>query len=123
MYVDDISAVVSGHQLDAVMTKAQQLTDNQVEWLEDNGMVVSPGKSKLIICTTRDLRRARIQHLPDGVWVQGNLVAPTQSERILGIYLDQSMSWETHLWGENWRETDNFPGVVSQLMGRAGLLV
>ena len=123
MYVDDTSAVVSGHQLDAVMTKAQQLTDNQVEWLEDNGMVVSPGKSKLIICTTRDLRRARIQHLPDGVWVQGNLVAPTQSERILGIYLDQSMSWETHLWGENWRETDNFPGIVSQLMGRAGLLV
>ena len=55
--------------------------------------------------------------------MQGRLVPPTQSERILGIYLDQSLSWETHLWVKNWRDTDNFPGIVSQLMGRAGLLV
>merc|ERR1711888_44663 len=85
-------------------------------------MVVMQGKSKLVICTTRDLRRARIQHLPNGIWVQGKLAPPTQSERILGIYLDQSLIWETHFWGENWRYADNFPGIVSQLMGRAGLL-
>ena len=40
MYVDDTPAVVSGLQLDEVMAKAQQLTNNQVDWLEDNGMVV-----------------------------------------------------------------------------------
>ena len=52
-----------------------------------------------MICATRDLRRARVQH-----------------------HLDQDLSWSSYLWGESWRERDNYQGVISQLMGRAALL-
>ena len=49
MYVDDTSSVVSAPDQDSLLAAAQMLTTRQAEWLQDNGMVVSPGKSKLMV--------------------------------------------------------------------------
>ena len=122
MYVDDTSSVVTSPQLHTLAQAAQVLVNKQVQWLEDNGMVVSPAKSKLLISANKDLRRARVQGQHQGVTVQGRAVMPTQSERILGLYIDQDLTWKSYLWGEKWRQEDNFPGLIPQLMGRAALL-
>ena len=122
MYVDDTSSVVSAPEQDTLLAAAQMLATRQVEWLEDNGMIVSPTKSKLMVCAIGELRRARIQGPVPGINVQGSVVEPTRSERVLGLYLDQDLSWRSYLWGEGWRPKDNFPGLVHILMGRAAIL-
>ena len=86
-------------------------------------MVVSPAKTKFLICANSELRRARVTStVPHSIMVQGKAVLPTPSERILGLYLDQDMGWKSYLWGESWGERDNFPGIIPQLMGRAALV-
>ena len=44
MYVDDTSSVVTAPDQDSLLAAAQMLATRQAEWLQDNGMVVSPGK-------------------------------------------------------------------------------
>ena len=122
MYVDDTSSVVTASDQDNLLAAAQMLATRQAEWLQDNGMVVSPGKSKLLVCAIGELRRARLMDPPPGIRVQGNLVLPTRSERVLGLYFDQDLSWRSYLWGEGWRPKDNFPGLINILMGRAAIL-
>ena len=101
MYVDDTSSVVKSQQMLGLILSAQNLATGQAEWLEDNGMVVSPGKSKLLICANQELRRARVQGPPQGIVVAGQSGMPTPSERILGLYLDQDLTRRSYLWGGN----------------------
>ena len=114
--------MVKGQQMTDLILSAQKLATGQAEWLEDNGMVVSPGKSKFVICANQELRRERLQCPPQGIVVGGHTVMPTPSERILGLYIDQDITWRSYLWGEEWRDTDNFPGLIPQLMGRVAML-
>ena len=95
MYVDDTSSVVTSPQMPGLILSAQNLATGQAEWLEDNGMVVSPGKTKFIICANQELRRARLQCPPQGIVVGGHTVMPTPSERILGLYIDQDLTWRS----------------------------
>ena len=122
MYVDDTSSVVTAPDQDSLLAAAQMLAPRQAEWLQDNGLVVSPGKSKILVCAIGDLRRSRLLDPLPGIRVQGNLVVPTRSERVLGLYFDQDLSWRSYLWGEGWRPKDNFPGLIHVLMGRAAIL-
>ena len=74
------------------------------------------------MCAIGDLRRSRLLDPLPGIRVQGNLVVPTRSETVLGLYFDQDLSWRSYLWGEGWRPKDNFPGLIHVLMGRAAIL-
>ena len=54
--------------------------------------------------------------------VGGNIIGATPSEKLLGVVMSEDFSWHSHLWGESWREKDNLPGVIPQLIQRLGLL-
>ena len=54
--------------------------------------------------------------------LEGDFINPTISERYLGIYLSSNMSWQHYIYGENWRTKDNFPGLISILNSRIGML-
>ena len=55
-------------------------------------MVVSPAKSKIMLATSKELRRMRVHGQPQGVMVQGKLVLPTRSERPLGLNQDKYLT-------------------------------
>ena len=98
-YVDDTTSLVFAPDQDTLLAAAQMLATRQVEWLLDNGMIVSPTKSKLMVCAIGELRRARILGTLPGIRVNGNMVEPTRSERVRGLYLDQDLSWRSYIWG------------------------
>ena len=52
----------------------------------------------------------------------GNRVVETESEKLLGLVVNNTMTWSHYLYGEKWRTEDNFPGLMSQLSQRVGLL-
>ena len=54
--------------------------------------------------------------------VEDKVVRETKSEKLLGLILDQDLTWKTYLWGENWRDEDNWPGLIPQLTKRVGLI-
>ena len=85
-------------------------------------MVLSISKSKPIVACTRKLRRARAVSEDLHIMVCTQQIKATQSEKLLGMVLNRDLTWSTHLWGETWRDKDNWPGLVSQLANRVGIL-
>ena len=55
--------------------------------------------------------------------MDGKRVEETRSEKLLGVIINNKMTWSDHLHGEDWREKgDNNPGVIPQLAQRLGIL-
>ena len=121
-YVDDDSEQESNKDPEQLQIALQTRTNNTTQWLMDNMMVVAPKKTKLIVSATRELRAARPIINPVRLKVGEVTVEPTQSEKLLGVVIDQDLTWRSHLWGETWREGKNWPGVFAQLLRRLGLL-
>ena len=121
-FVDDTTDQEMHSNPIVLVENIQQRADNLVSWLQDNLMVVAPHKTKLVISATPNLRAAQGGNLDLSIKVGGLTVKPTESEKLLGVILNQEMTWSHHLWGENWLENDNLPGIIPQLIKRLGLL-
>ena len=91
-------------------------------WLQDILMVVAPLKTKLIIGCTPEMREARCSNVDFSIDVCGKTIKLTESEKLLGIIINQDLTWSHHLWGETWRDHDNHPGLINQLLKRLGML-
>ena len=81
------------------------------------------GESKLLIVGTAELRRSRLGDGLKSILVDGKTVVETKSEKLLGVVINNTMTWKDHLHGEVWRtEEKNTPGVIGQLSQRLGIL-
>ena len=122
MYVDDDTDVVHDANPVHLHQMIQQKADCSVSWLTDNRMCVAGDKSKLLIIGTRKLRSLKLEE-PMKIKVDNKEVEETQSEKLLGVVINNELTWQEHLHGEHWREGDqNAPGLVPQLSQRVGIL-
>ena len=79
------------------------------------------GKHQFII-GTREMRKAKLGDEVHSIIVEGKVVPETKSERLLGVVMNNTMTWSDHLHGEHWRIEDNSPGLIPQLSQRVGLI-
>ena len=114
MFVDDDTDVVSDPNPEVLINKIQKQADLSCSWLKDNRMCVAGDKSKLLIVGTRDLRRNRLGDQPCSILVDGKVVTESKSEKLLGVVMNNTMTWHEHLHGEDWREEGNAPGLIPQ---------
>ena len=114
-FVDDHADICMGDSINDVQNRLQNEANNTSEWLRINGMAISSEKTKVMVMKTDSPPNITIE-------IEGDLITPTISERYLGIYLSSNMSWQHYLYGENWRNSDNFPGLISILNSRIGML-
>ena len=119
MFVDDDTDCVSSCDLKELRENIQSEAQNSCDWLNDNRMVVAGQKSKLLVVSTRELKR---KLCIDGtgalsVIVDGKQVFESQSERLLGITVNNSITWKDHLYGDGVNQ-----GLIPQLSQRVGIL-
>ena len=57
--MDDISEVVWDSTLEGVLLKAEDRAASSIAWLEDNGMVMAPSKSKLLVMGIKVLLKSK----------------------------------------------------------------
>ena len=122
LYVDDDTEQESDERPEILQSKLQRRVDNITEWLSDNRMVVEPNKTKLIVSMTKELKSRRFPDLQLSIKVGDKVITNTPSEKLLGVVLSEDLTWRPHIWGENWRETDNWGGLIPQLIQRLGML-
>ena len=122
LFVDDDTDVVSDPDPVQLMRKIQKEADLSCSWLKDNRMIVAGEKSKLLIVGTKELRRSKLTEEPLSILVDGKIVSETKSEKLLGIVINNQMTWKEHLYGEDWRMEGNSPGLIPQLTQRFGIL-
>ena len=122
MYVDDATVVVQDSDPELLRQKIQLEADLSADWLRDNRMCVAGEKSKLLIIGTKKLRDMKVS-MPVEIMVDDKKVIDSESEKLLGIVINNRLTWKEHLYGETWREVDkNEVGLIPQLSQRVGIL-
>mgnify|MGYP001179234605 FL=1 len=116
VYVDDDTDSVHADHPEQLVDKLQKEVNNTVSWLKDNRLCVAGDKSKLLIVAHQELRKARLTDKL-AIQVDGQRVEETSSEKLLGLVINNKLTWKEHLYGDE----DN-PGLISQLKQRLGTL-
>ena len=82
-------------------------------------MNCSGEKTKLLICGTRAMRQSRIEneYLQPKVKVCGDDIKESSSEKLLGVIVNNTLSWKNHLHGN---EEDE--GLIKNLSKRVNML-
>ena len=118
LYVDDDSDTVSDCDPKVLKDKIETEAGLSVEWLKDNRLCVAADKSKLLIIGTPQLKLSKLNQADKmNINVDGKIIEESSSEKILGIIVNNTLTWKNHLYGDN----DN-PGLIPQLSKRVGML-
>ena len=116
VYVDDDSDTVHAAEPERLKELIQIEADNSASWLSDNGLCVAGDKSKLLVIGTRQRRNQKMNHKMS-INVDGKEVVETASEKLLGVVINNELTWKNHLHGD----ADN-EGLITQLSKRLGIL-
>ena len=123
LFVDDDTDCVSDANPDTLIEKMQHEADNSCDWLRDNRMCIAGQKSKLLIVGTKELKKKKCDNRELSIYVDGKLVNETESEKLLGIIVNNKITWKEHFYGESWRPAgENSQGLIPQLSQRLGIL-
>ena len=68
------------------------------DWVHDNKLVCSGSKTRLLVIGTKELRRSKL-NAKMGIRVAGHYVEETQSEKLLGLMINSTMTWHNHIHG------------------------
>ena len=82
-------------------------------------MVCSGAKTKLLIVGTKELRRTKLNNnaITIKINVDGHQVEESESERLLGVIINNTMTWEHHLYGN-----DDNKGLIPKLSQRSKII-
>ena len=118
VYIDDDTDTVSAPDFESLRSKIQREAKNSADWIKDNRLCVSGDKSKLMVIGTSALRRLKI---PDqmSIIIDGKVVNESEDERLLGVRMNNSLTWKSHLYGD---ENRSVVGLIQQLSQRVGVL-
>ena len=98
LYMDDDTDNVIDSNPTNLMIKLQQQANKSTEWISDNGMVCSGGKTKLIIMASRDIRLSKIDFNTNfQVNVCNKVVSESADEKLLGVIISNDLTWRRHV--------------------------
>ena len=117
VYVDDDTDFVKDKDPANLKTKIQAEAENSAQWLRDNRLCVAGEKTKLLVLATAEQRASKVLDGDMKIHVDGKEVVETSSEKLLGVVLNNHLTWKNHLYGDNENR-----GLVPQLSQRLGML-
>ena len=99
--------------------KIQEQAIKSTSWVHDNKLVCSGSKTKLLVVGTKELRRSKLTSKSRilKINVAGHEVIESNSERLLGLVINNTMTWENHLY-----RNEEYSGIVSKLSQRTGMI-
>ena len=117
VYVDDNSDFTKDEDPAVLNANIQSEAEKSTNWLKDNRLCVAGEKSKLLILGHSELRAAKNLNEPRKIYIDGKEVLESESEKLLGLVINNTLTWKNHLYGDQ----EN-TGLVSQLGKRLGML-
>ena len=119
LYADDDTDTVSDCDADKLQEKIQREANLSTEWVKDNKLVCSGSKTKLLVVGTRELRKCKLVNYDKTIEIEvdGHKVKESQSERLLGVLINNTMTWENHLHGNS-----EYKGLIPKLSQRANYI-
>ena len=123
LYADDTTEVVADKDEETLETKIQSKAATSTQWISDNRMLCSGGKTKLLIVCTKEIReKLKAKNKIFKIEVCGKEIVETSDEKLLGVAISNDMTWTTHLYGNKKTGSEKIQGLVPQLSQRIGVL-
>ena len=119
LYADDDTDSCSDKNPATLQNKIQHEANLSTQWVHDNKLVCSGSKTKLLVIGTKEMRKSKLVNTNTklSITVAGHLVEESQSERLLGLIVNNSLTWHHHLYGN-----EEHLGLLPKLSQRAGLV-
>ena len=119
LYADDDTDNIEDSDPTTLQNKIQREADISTSWVRDNKMVCSGSKTKLMVVGTKELRQSKLvkNNTQLEIIVDGCIVTESESERLLGMIMNNTMTWHHHLYGNK-----EHSGLIDKLSQRAGII-
>ena len=113
MYTNDYTDYVPDKNPHTLQEMIQVEADLSTLWVKDNKMVCSGSKNPMFI-GTQELRKSKLvnSNLKFEVNVDGCRVVESESERLLGLIINNIMTWKHHIHGNG--ETKGLSSTVTK---------
>lgn len=95
MYADDTTVFDIGRSKDDIQHNLQIALNILQSWCENNGMVLNPSKTKVLLITTSQ-KRSRIR-TSLSLKYDNILLDVTTGDKILGVFINQNLKWDMHI--------------------------
>ena len=79
--------------------KIQREADRSTQWVADIRMVCAGAKTKLLVIATDQMRRSQLWDVKMRVDVCDATIEETKSERLLGLTVNNNLTWKEYLNG------------------------
>ena len=122
LYADDDSGHVKAKDPEELEEKLQEFADSSTHWIQDNRMICSAAKTKLLVVSTKELRQSRLRDKTIQVRVGNQTIQESNNEKLLGITMSNNMTWNALLNGNKLTGSDKEIGLLKQLSQRIGML-
>ena len=96
VFADDGTLHTSNSYLPTVTNFLNLDLDNFSDWCDDNDMKKNTSKSKAMFLATRNTAN-KIMTEPPHLTIKGEQIQITESDKLLGIHINKSLSWSTHI--------------------------
>ena len=117
VFADDNTPTCSETDPDDLIESIQEVSNKVTNWFTMNDMVCSGDKTKLLLVGSRANRASKLGGHTRGLTVNGDYKEESESEKLLGIVMNNTCTWKTLLYGDE----ENL-GLVKQLSQRVGIL-
>ena len=122
LYADDDTENVTDKDPNMLQEKLQIHGDSSVQWVTDNKMLCSGGKTKLLVIGTRGMKASKLRNRFLKVRVGEIAVEETSDEKLLVIVISNNLSWNSYLYGNKLQGKDKIIGLIPKLSQRVGML-
>ena len=94
MYADDTTLHNKGCNLSVIQSKLQSDLVTTQKWCQINNMAINPAKTTCMIIGSRQ----KLKFTKDlTLFVESAQIANVQSQKLLGIHIDKSLTWKIHI--------------------------
>ena len=119
VFADDNSPTTVHEDPLVLQNNIQAVGTLVTDWFKKNDISCSSEKTKLLMLGTRANRTSKIEkeNIHPNINLCGDTINETTSEQILGVVVNNTITWKNHLYGE----IDN-EGLIPGLSKRIGML-
>lgn len=95
LYADDATKYVNKDSVRDVELKLNMEIQPIIHWIKDNKMTLNTTKTKAMVIGTSK----KVTELPSdlSVTINGSQVETTLCEKVLGVHVDQTLTWSHHI--------------------------
>ena len=95
LFADDTTLYVSSEKSTIITSSLQKALDDVCNWCKENSMVLNPSKTECMLIATRQKQQLNPPRL--SLSVNSETVKQVKQHKLLGIIVDDQLSWQAHL--------------------------